>query len=142
MNDNKYLEIIGRNLDAIDERKTLALQESNVGIWDWNVLTGTLWWDENMFRIYNMSPTMFKGKYEDWYNAVHPDDRENALAQIKKCFDDVKARYFVRFRLNPQLKDGTIIGVGNVIRDNNGYISRMVGINILEPQPIHNYEHK
>ena len=60
-----------------EQRLRLAASATNVGVWEWNVATGTLHWDEHMFRIYGLAPTS-DGiiRYSSWLACVHPEDRD------------------------------------------------------------------
>ncbi|OYU41723.1 MAG: hypothetical protein CFE44_28135, partial [Burkholderiales bacterium PBB4] len=53
----------------------LATEATNVGIWEWNVLTGRIHWDAQMFKIYGVEPTP-EGSvdYQTWSAAVWPED--------------------------------------------------------------------
>jgi PAS domain S-box-containing protein len=73
---------------ASEERFRLATKASNVGIWEWNVITNKIRWDEQMFRIYGVTPTAdgFVA-YSTWSNAVAP---EELSVQEKILQDTVK----------------------------------------------------
>ena len=69
-------------LQSTEERVRLATTATNVGIWEWNVITGSLHWDEQMFRMYGLTaPLDGFLNYQAWLECVHPDDREQQ-AQI------------------------------------------------------------
>ena len=90
-----------------DERMRLATQATAVGIWEWNVITDRVWWNDEMFRIYGIAPTNDGFvDYQNWSKAVLPEDlpeQENILRDtIKNCGS---SRREFRFRR----KDGEII---------------------------------
>jgi PAS domain-containing protein len=130
------LQEIEKELKHLEEtivtRRDLALSFSNVGIWDWDIEKGTLWWDEKMLNLYGIQKDDFFGSYDDWINRLHPDDRENAQKQIDAClFHDVP--YIFRFRVvKPNNKEVVISGFGNCIKNEDNKPIRMVGINVLE----------
>ncbi|MFN0080410.1 MAG: PAS domain S-box protein [Prosthecobacter sp.] len=53
----------------------LATEATEVGIWEWNVLTNQMRWDAQMFRLYGIAPTP-DGlvPYQTWAGAVLPED--------------------------------------------------------------------
>jgi two-component system, cell cycle sensor histidine kinase and response regulator CckA len=58
-----------------EERLRLATEVAGVGIWEWNVLTGQIRWNAQMFRLYGIDPT--PGglvTYETWSKAVLSED--------------------------------------------------------------------
>lgn len=89
------IRMIGVNYD-ITERKAAAneLIESNqkmklaadsagIGVWELDLVTNELTWDDWMFRIFAIDPEQFSGAYEAWANCVHPDDLPNAVKELE-----------------------------------------------------------
>lgn len=72
-----------------EERVRLATAATGVGIWEWNVITNTVWWDEAMFQIYGIPPRP-EGmvRYEDWRDAVLPED----LAENLKILEETVSK--------------------------------------------------
>jgi len=62
-------------LRTSEERTRLATEATEVGIWEWNVLTNVICWDAQMFRLYGIPPTADGFvQYADWSGAVLPED--------------------------------------------------------------------
>ena len=57
------LKLSQTTLHESEERLSLAVRSTGVGIWDWNLQTKQMVWDESMFELYHM-------KREDFNNAV------------------------------------------------------------------------
>ena len=76
-------------LQASKQRMQLAIEASQVGIWEWNVLTNRIRWDAQMFRIYGITPTP-DGimDYTDWSGALLPED----LAENEASLQDTVRR--------------------------------------------------
>ncbi len=70
--DRKFAE---EGLKENEQRMRLATEATAVGIWEWNVFTGQVRWDAQMFRIYGV-PAKPNGivDYADWSSAVLPED--------------------------------------------------------------------
>jgi PAS domain S-box-containing protein len=62
-------------LRSSEARLQLALSGANQGIWDWDVKTEVLTWDDRCKKIFGFPPD-FPVTYEWHLNALHPDDRE------------------------------------------------------------------
>ena len=62
-------------LRANEQRVRLATEATEVGIWEWNIVTDAIRWDAQMFRIYGIPPT---GDglvtYSIWAGSVVPED--------------------------------------------------------------------
>ncbi|CAN5115519.1 hypothetical protein BH09BAC3_BH09BAC3_38160 [soil metagenome] len=64
-----------RALVETEQTLELALDASNIGIWEWNVQTGKIRWDKQMFGLYGMLPSEDSFlDYTVWRSAVHPED--------------------------------------------------------------------
>jgi PAS domain S-box-containing protein len=62
-------------LRQVTDRLTLTVRAGGVGIWDYDVVNNKLVWDEQMHRLYGITPDQFSGVHEAWQSGVHPKDR-------------------------------------------------------------------
>jgi PAS domain S-box-containing protein len=67
------------------DRLMLATKAAGVGIWEYNLGTNGVVWDDQMCRLYGICPGEFEGKYEDWLTRVHPQDRQRAAVEIERA---------------------------------------------------------
>ena len=75
------------SLREAERRMHLATEATGVGIWEWNLLTDTLRWDAQMFKIYGRTPTSDGVvSYNDWRGAVLAED----LPRTEKFLQEVK----------------------------------------------------
>lgn len=112
------------------ERLELAQSAGRSGTFDWNLATNEIQWSEAEEKLYGLEPGGFKGRYENWRSAVHPEDIENAEKGLAKAVNDA-TELNMEFRIIRP--DGTILWIyatGNVIYDAQGKPLRMVGVNI------------
>ena len=71
-----------KRLAASEERLRLAIEAGNIGTCDWNYQTGEMRWNGVRFRMYGLEPQDRVMYADDFYAAVHPDDRERVRAEI------------------------------------------------------------
>ncbi|MES2393469.1 MAG: PAS domain S-box protein [Acidobacteriota bacterium] len=76
-----YRDITSRKLGQAallktSERLQLALRSGGIGIWEWDVASERLIWDDQMLSLYGVTRETFHGDYNDWSARVHPEDRE------------------------------------------------------------------
>ena len=65
-----------------------AQQIANVGSWDWSLDSNNLLWSEQMHRILGAPSDTAEGRYENFIDCIHPQDRnvvEKALAAAVAC---------------------------------------------------------
>src|SRR5580698_9981997 len=65
-----------------EQRLHAALKAGNVGIWEWDILSGGIIWSEVTERLYGLPPGTFKGTFDHYKSQVHPDDREACIETI------------------------------------------------------------
>jgi len=70
-------------LQATREWLGIALRAACAGTWDWDILTGKLAWSPELFDLFGLSPGA-DPSFETWRAALHPDDREKAMASINQ----------------------------------------------------------
>lgn len=98
-------------------------------MWDWDLLTDTVWWNEGMQTLFGYCPEELEPDARSWSSRVHPDDHDRVTRDIEAVIQAAAAEYWsseYRFRR----KDGSyaeIMDRGFVIRDDQGRAIRMVG---------------
>lgn len=111
------------------ERLEMAIAASGLGIWDLDIETGRLTWDNSMLDIYGISKEEFTSAYEVWEHALHPDDRYKAEAALQDTMHEFKP-FDIQFRiLRPDDTMRYIHALARTYFDNNGKPERIVGIN-------------
>ena len=106
-----------------------AAEAGIVGVWDWDIVRNVLTWDPVMYQLYGRSRDQFSGAYEAWVNAVHPEDRAYAQAEIQAAVKGWRP-YAARFRViwpdgsihHLQARSRTTYGA-------DGKALRMIGVN-------------
>ncbi|HLO86043.1 MAG TPA: PAS domain S-box protein, partial [Nostocaceae cyanobacterium] len=71
---------IEESLRESETRLTLALEAGQMGIWDWNLLTGEAVWSDNMPPLYGLPYGSISIGHEEFINLIHPEDRELVLS--------------------------------------------------------------
>lgn len=108
-----------------DERYRLAAKATNDAVWDWDLITGELTWNEAIEQLAGELP----GPYVDWWKQrIHDQDREAIVADIHGFIDDGKDRWQCEYRF--RRADGSyaqVLDRGYVIRDDDGKAVRMIG---------------
>jgi PAS domain S-box-containing protein len=74
-------------LQQSEERLRLALRATRLGTWDWNVLSKTLTWSDNVESIFGLAPGSFKGTYEAFLECIHPEDRDKVAQLSVQAFE-------------------------------------------------------
>jgi len=70
-------------LSRLSWRLEFALAASNVGVWDVDLATDTLLWDERVKALFGYEGRTGFFSEADWAGLLHPDDRERAMAEAQ-----------------------------------------------------------
>ena len=116
-------------LRAMTERQMLAARAGGVGIWDYDVVSDRLVWDDQMFELYGITRDRFGGAYEAWQAGLRPEDRQRGDEEIRLALRGEK-EFNTEFRvLWPDGTTRTIRARATVQRDASGQPTHMVGTN-------------
>ncbi|MGB1465754.1 MAG: EAL domain-containing protein [Alcanivorax nanhaiticus] len=122
------LEETNQALGATSERLELALEASNIGLWDWMLDTGRNY-HTNFDRLLGYDSAYFKNFFGDLETLVHPDDLTRVRRAMVSHFKGESDRYHAVYRLRHA--DGEwrwIEDDGRVVRwSDKGRATRMIG---------------
>ncbi|MFZ5949227.1 MAG: PAS domain S-box protein [Candidatus Rifleibacteriota bacterium] len=114
------------------KRYTVAVEAANEGLWDWNLITGDVFFSPKYYEMLGYQPGEFKPSFESWRNLLHPEDLEPTVADLNRQLKVDSDGFTLEFRA--RCKDGTyrwIIGQGRVAEfDEDGKPSRVAGIHV------------
>lgn len=69
-------------LHRLSRRLELALEASAIGVWEHDLETNHLTWDDRVNEIYGREADGGPRGYSDWAGAIHPEDLPRALADF------------------------------------------------------------
>ena len=116
-----------------EQRLALAASGANVGIFDWNMLTGEVLWTPEHEAIFGYAPTTTTTTtttahpYRDWADRVHTDDLTRVEKEAQRCLAE-KSPFAVQYRI--VWPDGGVRWVearGMPLSGDEGRVTRMMG---------------
>ncbi len=111
-----------------EERLRISQNYANIGTWDWNIRTGELYWSQRIAPLFGYPEGKLETTYENFLNAVHPDDRQMVVEAVQACVEN-GVKYGIEHRC--VWPDGTVRWLqetGDVVRDRDGTPSNMLGV--------------
>ncbi len=111
------------------ERFQLATEASGVGVWDYDLVTNALVWNDAMYAIYGIDRAAVSSLYRAWHNSVLPEDLPEQTAALKAAIEQ-GAPYTPCFRI--RRGDGSLRYIqarARIFSDAAGNAVRMVGTN-------------
>ncbi|MCG3114143.1 MAG: PAS domain S-box protein [Candidatus Manganitrophus sp. SA1] len=111
-----------------EERFHLATRATNDAVWDWNLATNALWWNENLQTLFGYRPEEIEPGIESWTSRLHPEDKERVLSGIHTAIVASDQLWSGEYRF--RRGDGsyaTVLDRGYIVRDAAGTPVRMIG---------------
>ncbi|MER3318257.1 MAG: PAS domain S-box protein [Allomuricauda sp.] len=114
----------------VSDRLALATDKAGIGIWEYDIKRNELLWDSNMYSLYGIEESDFKGVFEAWESCVLPEDLERSSNEVKDAIEG-KKNFDTTFRVKwPNGDIRWIKAEATVTRDNNGEATKMIGVNV------------
>jgi PAS domain S-box-containing protein len=115
-------------LRASEERYELAVRGAGVGIWDYDMRTGKLYYSPRWKAMFGFEENEVGDSLDDWARLLHPDERDWILKVQEDFLAGTSPTVTVEYRLRH--KDGSyrwIVAHGLVVRNEEGKAIRLVG---------------
>lgn len=115
-------------LRVSEERFRLLAKATNDAIWDWNLTTNELWWNEGYEILFGYAREEIDPTLKQWSDRIHPEDRARVTDSLHRVIDHGGEGWSDEYRF--RRKDGRythVLDRGHVIRDAAGKPVRMIG---------------
>lgn len=125
--ENNHLKQLSRELIQSETSLKRAQEIANLGNWELDISTNQLFWSDQVYNIFEVKPDTFEASFEQFIEAVHPDDRELVTETYRKSLVN-KTPYSIEHRL--LMQDGSIKHVqerGRNYYDAQGYALKSSG---------------
>ncbi|MBL8113968.1 MAG: response regulator, partial [Acidobacteria bacterium] len=105
--EQKAIEVEEANRELREAKAWLsqAVAAGRVGLWDWDLPTGTLTYSEDGRRQLGIEARETGGTFEDWKSRLHPDDAPRVLEVLESYVSSGAGDLELEFRLRHE--DGT-----------------------------------
>ncbi|MGI8812132.1 MAG: EAL domain-containing protein [Pyrinomonadaceae bacterium] len=110
------------------ERFELVTRATSDAVWDWNLETDGIWWNEGFQKLFGYSPEEVGSEIESWTTRIHPDDLERVTHDIHRHIDSGHHNWTDEYRF--RRSDGSyafVIDRGYVVYNNENKPVRMLG---------------
>ncbi|OFA08363.1 sensor histidine kinase [Duganella phyllosphaerae] len=124
--DSRY-----KSMHDSEERLQIASSAASIGIWDWNIHSDRMVWDDQMHRLYGVEDGHtgpHVSAVDNWMLLVHPDDAVPLRTLLGRALGgggDFDSEYRV---LWPDGSLHHLHGEAVIFRDADGSPARMVGV--------------
>ncbi len=128
--DCTALKTIQQSLEKSEERLHLVLKGSTDAPWDWNLISGEVYYSERWWSMLGYRGDEGYADPDGWRRLMHPDDAATVRAYVDDLLPSARDGVSLEFRLRH--RDGHYVPVlvrGYVSRDPSGRALRISGVN-------------
>ena len=114
----------------IQERLELAQKAGKIGTFEWTIQSHEITWTAELEALYGLEPGSFNGRYDDWIQTLHPDDRtktEQELWQAVTAGQGLDTEFRI---ICPNEEIRWIAVKSSLFHDPTGKPMRMIGIHM------------
>jgi len=111
-----------------EERFRLLARATNDAIWDWDLRTDALWWNDGLTTLFGFRPEEVHPFIGWWTDHIHPADRASVVAEVDRAIRSGGSSWSGEYRFARH--DGTyayVLDRGYILRNDNGEAVRMIG---------------
>lgn len=117
-----------KELESTKSRLSLALDAANAGVWEWNLETDEILWDESTERLFGIKDGSFSGEYDELLEYIHPEDKSNFDGKVQKIVND-GGEFTIDFRVNNEANEQLwLTARGRVLASPDSEYKRMIGV--------------
>lgn len=111
-----------------EQRYELASLATNDAIWDWNLVTNEVTWNDALRRVLGYADQQMENTAQWWYDHIHPDDAQRVVDGIHAAIDGGQTAWHDEYCY--RRADGSyafVMDRGHVSHDAEGKPVRMIG---------------
>lgn len=113
-----------------EARFDIALRGANIGLWDWDLTTNTVFYSPLWKKLRGYTDSEIGNTLQTWEQTVHPDDIDRVYAALHAYLQGTGSMHEIEYRVHH--KNGHYIWILDraiAMRDATGKAVRMIGIN-------------
>jgi PAS domain S-box-containing protein len=113
----------------VHNRLDMAIKAASLGVYEYDVATGEVIWDDRMYELYSKQAGKFTPTHEEWLKCIVPADRKKAKERVQQVLRK-EAEFENTYRIYSEGHGIRYIkAFGEVVWDKDGSPLKMVGIN-------------
>ncbi len=121
-----------RLLVALQDREQQladAQRIARLGSWTWDLEADRMWWSQECYTVFDLSPDRFGETWTWFLSLIHPDDRDSVASIVLTA---IRQHDTFRWEARVPTSSGAtrwVRGLGEVERDDDGTVVRLSGTN-------------
>lgn len=115
-----------------EQRLELALRGADLGLWDWDIATGRVIFNDQWARMLEYQPGEIEPNIRAWESLIHPEDAPRAMAEFGEHMDGNSNSIEMEYRIQKKSGDWCwVLNRGGVVeRGEDGAATRATGTHL------------
>lgn len=123
-------KLTSEQIRVSEERYRCALEGSHDGMWDWDIATGEVFWNDRLYSTFGLDKASFSPSLRASLELTHPEDRAKMEEALKNHLE-----FGMPYELEVRQRHAsgeyrTLLARGTALRDGDGKPYRMIGATI------------
>ena len=115
-------------LELTEERFNLVARATADAIWDWDMQTDAMWWNEGLQTLFGVPVDAIAPDSSSWTERLHPQESREIQDSLRAALRGKDTFWSAQYRFRRQDNSyAWVLDKGFVIRDDQGQALRMVG---------------
>jgi PAS domain S-box-containing protein len=85
-------------LRMANEQFAIAADAAGIGVWEWDLASNTIHWDDQVYRLYGRNRLSNAESYTLWTSSLHAEDRDRAQQELSDALRD-RSNFDTDFRV-------------------------------------------
>ncbi|MFT3846831.1 MAG: PAS domain S-box protein [Lacibacter sp.] len=94
-----------KEIKKSNDRFSRIASTTNDAIWEWDLLTGELWGNENHQKLYGLAMKDPVPAFTEWVKRLHPDDRDPLIKKQQTALDSQTNVFISEYRFKTEKGD-------------------------------------
>jgi len=121
-------KLLSHSLEESNRRYIYVTKATFDAVWDWDMLTGILYWGEGFQQIFGYELSKLQPDITSWTEHLHPADLDRVVKGIYAFLDGSDTNWEDEYRyLKADGHYAYVLDKGFVVRNEHGKAQRMVG---------------
>lgn len=125
---NEKLKKTNRSLSLNREKLKETERIGKIGSWEWNIPANKIYWSDEIFKIFDISPHQFDRSYEAYLDLIHPEDQAGVDALVKRAIKEKSPLQIEHRILNAKGEIKYVKGNGSLTMDKLGNAVKVKGV--------------
>ena len=114
-------------LKESEEKLRFTVAATGMGLWEWDIQTNVVHWDDTMCRIFGVTQETFPKDYASYVASIHPDDRKAVVKVVTTALETGVYADSEHRIVRPDGVQRYLLTKGAVTRGPDGKFTKLIG---------------